>query len=100
MSEWTVTEEAVAAMQNMTSQLQALSEQIKAETQQLKTSYEENQDGLGYHSAKIQTLIEEVEETEEAASRPVLKLVLKLTKAAIIRKAHMETDSYQPGRSR
>ena len=100
MGEWTVTEEAVQALENMASQLQTLSEQIKAETQKLKNSYDENRDGLGYHSAKIQTLIEEVEETEEAASRPVLKLVLKLTKAAIIRKAHIEKDSYQPGRSR
>ncbi len=100
MSEWTVTEEAVAALENMASQLQTLSEQIKAETQQLKTSYDENRDGLGYHSAKIQTLIEEVEATEEEAARPVMKLVLKLTRAAMIRRAHIEKDSYQPGRSR
>lgn len=100
MGEWTVTEEAIAALESMAAQLQTLAAEMKQETQNLKDCYEENQDGLGYHSPKIQALIEEVGLTEEEASRPVMKLVLKLTKAALIRRGHIETNTYQPGRSR
>ena len=90
----TVTEEAVAALMNMASQLQELSARIHQETEKMKSTYEENQSGLGPHSASIQNLIDEVEGTEQGASIPVKKLVLKLQRAAVIRKGILENDRY------
>lgn len=102
MAGWEVTEQAIAAMNNMSAQLQELAAKINQETQQLKASYDENKDGLGAHSADIQALLDEVETAEEDASIPVKKLVLKLTKAALIRQKHIETKRYtqSKGRSR
>lgn len=97
-----VTEQAIASLNNMSVHLQELAEKIHNETEILKTVFEENQLGLGAHSADIQTLIEEVEGTEEDAAIPVKKLVLKLQRAALIRQKHIETQRYTPsmGRSR
>lgn len=102
MAGWQVTEEAIAAMNNMATQLQELAVKIHQETEKMKSTFEENQDGLGAHSADIQALIDDVEGTEQAASIPVKKLVLKLVKAALIRQKHIDTQRYtqDKGRSR
>lgn len=94
MGSTTVTEQAVTALVNMSSQLQEFSAKIHQETEKMKSTYEENQSGLGPHSASIQQLIEEVEGTEQGASVPVKKLVLKLQRAAVIRKGIIENDRY------
>ena len=101
MSGWTVTEESIQAMDNTKGRLTELEASIRQEIQKLKSVYEENNDGLGAHSNEIGSLIEEVEKAGEDASKPVLKLVLKLTRAAAIRRAHIENDPYKGnGRSR
>lgn len=102
MAGWSVTEEAIATMNNMSAQLQELVAKIHLETQRMKSTFEENQDGLGAHSADIQALIDDVEGAEQDASVPVKKLALKLQRAALIRQTHRNTNSYaqSKGRSR
>ena len=99
-SDWTVTEESILALENMAKQLQELEAAIKKETNTLEQVYEQNKDGLGYHSASIKTLIDEIKSIEEEASRPVKILVLKLTKAAAIRRGHINNKRYGNGRKR
>ena len=102
MSGWQVTPEAVAGMINMSAQLQELETKIRQETEKLKNTFEENQDGLGYHSSAIQALIDEIESAEQDASVPVKKLALKLQRAAVVRQGHIESQRYtqSKGRSR
>lgn len=100
MAGWQVTEQAVAAMNNMSTQLQEYMVKIHQETAKMKATFESNQDGLGAHSASIQTLIEEVEGTEQDATIPVKKLVLKLQRAALIRQKHIETQRYTQSKGR
>jgi cyanate lyase len=102
MAGWQVTEQAIEAMYTMSAQLQELAVKIHQETEKMKSTFEDTQDGLGAHSASIQALINEVEGTEQDASIPVKKLVLKLQRAALIRQKHIETQRYteSKGRSR
>ena len=100
MAGWQVTEQAIAAMNNMSAQLQVLADIIHKETEKMKSTFEENQDGLGAHSSDIQTLIDDVESAEEDASIPVKKLVLKLQRAALIRQKHIETKRYSQSKGR
>lgn len=97
-----VTSEAIAALINMGKELEGLTEGIHQETERLKNAFAENEDGLGAHSSSIQALIDDIEETERAAERPVKILVLKLNKAAIIRQGIIEKDNYSSmnGRTR
>ena len=97
---WEVTPEAVSAMESTAARLEELSAAIHAETGKLRSVYEENESGLGYHSADIGQLLEELESIEQDASGPVLKRVLKLTRAAAVRKAHIDNNPYGHGRSR
>ena len=97
-----VTEQAIATLNNMAAQLQQISEDIHKEVAQLRTVFEENEAGLGAHSGDILSLIEDVESAEDDASKPVLKLVLKLQRAALTRMKHINTNEYtnSKGRSR
>lgn len=96
----TVSEEAISTLQNMATELEELARKIHQETQQLKETYDENKEGLGYHSADIAALLEDVGQTEEEASVPVKKLVLKMQKAALYRLKHIETKRYNPSKGR
>ena len=90
MAEWTVTEEAVQMMTEMSDRLYETIQTIMSESQQLADSFEENEDGLGYHSAAIACLLDEIAETEAAAEAMGFRLVIKVRKAAAVRKAHIE----------
>lgn len=94
MAGWQVTEQAIAAMNNMAAQLQELALKIHQESEVLKSAYEENQDGLGAHSCDISVLIDGVETVEQDGSKPLAKLQLKLTRAALIRQKHLEENRY------
>ena len=95
---YAVTEEAVSALESMGAELDELTEAIRMINGSLRSAFEENEAGLGAHSADILTLIEDVEATTEEANGPVKKLVLKLRRAAMIRRKHIEERRY--GRSR
>ena len=97
---WEVTPEAVAALEGTAARLEELSGAIHAETGKLRSVYEENESGLGYHSADIGQLLEYLESIEQEAKGPVLKLVLKLTRASAVRRAHIDNNPYGHGRSR
>ena len=97
-----VTMEAVEAMLATADQLGEVPEEIEKELSRLRDVYEENESGLGHHSASIGSLIEEVEEIGREGKNPVLILSLKLQKSALVRQMHIENDVYQSekGRSR
>lgn len=96
-----VSQEAVDALINMGNQLADDEAEIKLAVANLKRVFEENQQGLGAHTAQILELIEEVEAIGEEGDKLVLKLVLKLKRAAGVRQQHINnTFSLGHGRSR
>lgn len=97
-----VSEQAIMQLNNMAAQLQQISDDIHKEVAQLRQVFEENEEGLGSHSGDILSLIEDVESAEDDASKPVLKLVLKLQRVALIRMKHLTTNEYtnSKGKSR
>lgn len=99
-SGWTVSEEGIAALNNMAAQLEELSKTIHDETSTLMQVFEENQAGLGAHAESIRSLIEDLQDTEEDATIPVKKLVLKLQRAALIRARSLNDDPYSLGTGR
>lgn len=94
MAGWQVTEQAIAAMNNMSSHLQDLSSKIHQETGKMKAAFHDNHDGFGAHSDAIMQLLEGVESTEQEGSKPVAKLQLKLLRVALIRQKHIEENIY------
>lgn len=99
MSEWAVTEEALAAMETAGAAMEETTEKIQADIDALKSAFEDNAGGLGAHSQDIMDLIEELEQIGKDASTPVKKLILKLAKSILIRRKHMEENKYK-GKSR
>ena len=98
-SGWSVTKDAVVAMKNLSTELNDKLKEISQEVSNLKSVYEENQNGLGPHSASIKNLLDDLNDTTEDASEPVKKLVKKLIIAASIRLGIINTNGYG-GRSR
>lgn len=94
MAGWQVTEQAVAAMNNMSAQLQELAAKIHQESGKMKSVFEDSQDGLGAHSGDISALVQSVELAEQDGSRPLAKLQLKLNRAALVRQKHLEENRY------
>lgn len=94
MAGWQVTEQAVAAMNNMSAQLQELAEKIHQESEMMKSVFGDTQDGLGAHSSDISELIQSVELAVQDGSRPLAKLQLKLNRAALIRQKRLEENKY------
>lgn len=97
MAGWQVTEQAIAAMNNMSAQLQELVTRIHQETEKIKSTFEDNQEGLGSHSGEILELINNVEITEQEGSKPVAKLQIKLRRAVLIRQKHIDENKYGSG---
>ena len=97
---WGVSEEAIGLIESLRDQYPELTEEIHNTVAALRSTYDTTENGLGAHSASIGALLDEVEALEKEASNPIKRLVLKLTRAAIIRRAHLENDPYQKGRSR
>lgn len=93
-----VTAESVAALRNMRNELEDLSTQLKQEVNKLRDAFEENESGLGSHSAEIRALLEELGETADEADAPVKKLQKKLTRAASIRDNLISDSSYSRSR--
>lgn len=58
---------------------------------------DDNSGGLGAHEADIRELIEELKGLLDEGNKKMLILMLKLTKAAAIRKAHLEENRYTSG---
>ena len=98
MSEWTVTDEAVKAMQELADRINHVMQEIEFECQQLATMFEDNKNGLGYHSNEISKLIINLSELEKNAQLTGKKLVNKLIKSAAVRKAHI-TKSYSSAKN-
>lgn len=95
---WEVSEEAIAAMMETSAHLEEIVESINKEISQLKSVFEENQAGLGPHSADISSLLEDLETICDEASNPVKILVLKLSRAAVIRANILAKNGYKKSR--
>ena len=94
MAGWKVSEQAIVALNNLSTQLQELAKKIHQESENMKSVYEDSQDGLGSHSGDILQLIYLVEMAEQDGSKPLAKLQLKLAQAADIRKNHIDKNPY------
>lgn len=92
-----VTPEAIAALKNMSSDIEELSTQLKQEVLHLKEAFEEHQEGLGHHSNQIRQLLEELGVNADEANVPVKKLTRRLTRAATLRNDLIQNAPY--GRS-
>lgn len=98
--EWQVTEEALAAMETAAAGMEETNKKLKADIKALESAFQENEGGLGAHSDDISSLLEDLQKIGEEAAIPVKKLILKMAKSILIRRAHMEKNSYSRGRSR
>ena len=100
MGEWTVTEESVEAIKNLRAELNTKVGEIAQEVLVLIESYEDNKDGLGYHSGEILNLLKDLRSTTDEANGLVKRLVKKLKIVAAIRKNHIDTPTQQAGKGR
>jgi uncharacterized protein Yka (UPF0111/DUF47 family) len=94
MVSWKTDEEAVEEMCNMASEFTEFSEKIHTEITKLRSTFDSCNDGLGKHVKSIEELIEAVESIENEGGRDVKKLVLRLNRAALIRKTIIDNDRY------
>jgi len=94
----TVTDEAVAAMGTTAASLLEAIEAVNQAISSLEGTFEATQSGLGAHSASIGALIEEAKAVGSEGNNSIKILALKLTKAAAIRQAHIDTDNYKRSR--
>ena len=94
MAGWRGSEQAIAALNNLSTQLQELAKKISQESENMMSVYEDSQDGLGSHSDDILQLIHLVKIAEQCGSKPLAKLQLKLAQAANIRKNHIDKNPY------
>jgi len=95
MTVLTVTEEAIAALAQLSEELRAASDAIRSEAELLAAAFENHADGLGPHAASIQVLLDEVWQMEKNASVPVKKLGIKLQRSAMIRRKLLEENRYE-----
>lgn len=94
MRVWKVTEESIKAMEDLGKNINETLKSIKSEYQQLMNLYEENKDGLGYHSNSIFHLIQDIGLLEQDANQYAVQLIKKLIQSAAIRRVHLETNMY------
>lgn len=95
-----VTEEAIALMNNLSASLEEEMAQINEITKKLRNAFDTNRAGLGAHTEDISNLLDDVESEESDAQKPVKKLVLKLTRASLIRRGHLDNNVYGNNKSR
>jgi len=91
---FTVTEEAVQSLKDTAAQLGEIQENMKTACSDLKSVFDDNRAGCGEHTASIQALIEDLETITDDASKVIRVLSLKLVKASLIRRDHIDTDNY------
>jgi len=95
MSEFGVTEEAIAQLQGLASSLGEVKEKLNGEYTKLNSAYEDNKDGLGSHSESIHLLIEDLQEPLAEISKNIQGLSAKCLKAAVVRKIHIQEKRYK-----
>lgn len=100
MSGWQVTPETVEKLNMLATQIVAEADAITSSSNALKDEFEANHSGLGAHIESIAKLIETVSENEMLAGKTVKKFAVKVQRAAIIRKQHIEGNRYgSPGQA-
>lgn len=71
MAKYAVNEEGVMALKTMSAAIVSASEQITALANALRTCADEHADTLGPHKESIDSVIEDIEAAEKAATDPV-----------------------------
>ena len=89
-----VSHESVTALKTMSTRLKELQEDLKSGASTLDTVFQENEKGLGQHSASISELIQELKDATNDASGPVKKLIRRLLLSADVRQKHIDNDHY------
>lgn len=96
---WATTDDGVQSIESCKSSLEEAMDALNGASDKLQGVFDSNKDGLGPHAESIQAVLDEVNENKESGSNGVKILVLKLTKAAAIRKAIIGNNRYG-GKSR
>lgn len=99
MGSITVSEESVAMLESLASKIGEIKTEIDAQINSTIVIYDENKDSLGAHSSDIYALLEDMKTIEEDASKVMNLLSLKISKACMIRKSHIENNRYKSGSS-
>lgn len=94
MSGWQVTPESVEKMNMLATQIVTEADAIASSSNALKDEFEANRSGLGAHVESVAKLIETVNENEMLAGKTVKKFAVKVQRAAMIRKQHIEGNRY------
>lgn len=94
MSGWQVTPESVEKMNMLATQIVTEADSIASSSDVLKNEFESNRSGLGAHVEAIANLLSTLSENEKHAGKTVKKLAIKVQRAAMIRKQHIEGSRY------
>ncbi len=100
MAVWTVTAEAIAAMEKIKSQLESECQKISSEMNIIISSFEECKSGLGFHEQDIRILIEKIKNQNVEAEKITQKMCSKLQLAIMIRKKHIDNAKHYGTQSR
>lgn len=95
MSSYTVTPESVQSLLVTAATVKEYKEKSKAEYEKLLEAYASCKNGLGAHSEEILKLLMEAKTDIDAGSVLLDRLSFKLSKAAALRQAHIDTDNYR-----
>lgn len=99
MAGWTVSKEAIAAIDNIDNQLDNICQITHNEISNVLNLFEDTKIGLGAHKQEIQNLLVGIKETNDDSDKVIQKLRLKLKRASMIRKSHIENNRYKGGNS-
>ena len=89
----TVSEEAIAAENNLKNRVTELHKDLLTASKSLITTFDENKQGLGYHYNDIKTLLEALA-NDSSDTAHVKKLVRRLKLASMNRQIHMDMNQY------
>ena len=95
MSYTTVTQESIDKLRQMRLRVIELHKDLLNGTKQLAEAFQTEQNGLGYHSASIEQLLEDLAFDGESSGEPVKKLTRKLKGSADTRQKHLDENNYQ-----
>ena len=94
MSKYTVSDEGVSALKNLSTRLPEQVEAVKSAADALESSFESNHTGLGPHSDSIRRVIEEIREATNQAASPVVELAEKVGDVAEAYQAIIDNNRY------
>lgn len=93
--EWNVSQESIETMKKLSFAMTDTVQKLEKDLRELSDRFEENEKGLGAHSADILSLITDMEGLTKEAGTAVNKLSFKLLKSAAVRQGHIDKTPYK-----